>query len=73
MCRLNERYPTISLDDYDPSGTLLLFASEPYPFGRRRKDIEELPFASALVNGESYSWFGLRALRFLEGVAPAPG
>ena len=73
MCRLDEKYATIRLEDHDPSDTLLLFASEPYPFARCREDIQELPFASALVDGESYSWFGLRALRFLESISPAPG
>ncbi|HUU84769.1 MAG TPA: helical backbone metal receptor [Phycisphaerae bacterium] len=73
MCRLDEKYPTIRLEDYDPTRTLLLFSSEPYPFGRRRQALEELPFASALVNGESYSWYGIRALRFLEGQTRSPG
>ena len=62
-----EKYPKISLEDLNPE-TVLLFSSEPYPFEKKREELLALPFASALVDGESYSWFGLRALRFLEGV-----
>ena len=70
MLRLQERYPDVRLEDLDPRRTLLLFASEPYPFAGRGDILAELPFASAIVDGECYSWFGLRALRFLERCAP---
>ena len=69
MAPLSGRYPTISLENFDPERTLLLFSSEPYPFHRRRHIIQTLPFSSAIVDGESYSWFGLRALRFLQECA----
>jgi hypothetical protein len=61
------RYPEIDLADFDSDRTLLLFSSEPYPFHPEKDRIREMPFASALVDGEAYSWFGIRALRFLEG------
>lgn len=60
-----EKYPLVSLADLDPSRTLLLFSSEPYPFLRLRPE-EAAPFAHAFVDGEAFSWFGLRALRFLQ-------
>ena len=63
------RYPQIDLNKYDPNMTTLLFSSEPYPFHKHEDKIRELPFPSALVNGESYSWFGIRAIRFLEEVS----
>jgi iron complex transport system substrate-binding protein len=63
-----EPYPQIDLGVLDPAATLLLFSSEPYPFGRRREEILGLPFPSALVDGESWSWFGIRSLRFLESI-----
>lgn len=62
------KYPQIRLEDYDPLRTLLLFSSEPYPFERRKEEIRVLPFASALVDGQSYSWFGVRSLSFLESI-----
>ncbi len=61
-----EAYPTIELDRYDPATTLLLFASEPYPFLQEKAALSALPFAHAFVDGEAFSWYGLRALEFLE-------
>jgi hypothetical protein len=61
-----EKYPAIKPGRLDPDRTLLLFSSEPYPFGRYRQQMLELGFACALVDGEKYSWFGLRSLEFLE-------
>ena len=63
-----ERYPEVNLADFDPATTLLLFSSEPYPFMRKREGIAELGFPYAFVDGECFSWFGVRALEFLEGV-----
>lgn len=60
------RYPKLDLSTFDPDRTLLLFSSEPYPFGRKRAEIRELGFPAALVDGEAYSWFGIRSLRFLQ-------
>lgn len=63
---LNGKYPRIHLDDFDRSLTLLLFASEPYPFRQPLKIASAEGFPSALVDGEKFSWFGLRSLHFLE-------
>jgi len=65
-----EKYPKIDLADFDPAKTLLLFSSEPFPFGKKKKELLSLDFPSALVDGESYSWFGVRSLRFLQGQRP---
>lgn len=59
-------YPEVSLKQFDPRTTLLLFSSEPYPFAREREEILSFGYPSALVDGEVYSWFGIRSLRFLE-------
>jgi hypothetical protein len=48
---------------------VLLASSEPYPFHRRRESLLALDRPAALVDGESFSWFGVRSLSFLEGVA----
>ena len=61
-----EKYADIRLQDVDPGRTLLLFSSEPYPFRERRDIIQDLSFPAAIVDGERFGWFGLRALRFLE-------
>ena len=71
--RLSEsdtKYPVIS-EDQIPSDSILLFSSEPYPFLREWDELLETDFvknahAAAIVDGEAYSWFGIRALRFLE-------
>lgn len=63
-----EKYPKFDPSGYDPATTLLLFSSEPYPFLKRKAEVAELGFAHAFVDGESFSWFGVRSLRFLERV-----
>lgn len=62
----DERYPKFDLHELDPQNEVLLFSSEPYPFARRKRELADLGFACALVDGESFSWFGVRALKFLE-------
>lgn len=58
-------YPTISLDEFEPSRTLLLFPTEPYPFDQHLEIAEATGFPAAIVDGEKFSWFGLRTLLFL--------
>lgn len=60
------RYPQIDLTTLDPESTLLLFSSEPYPFHKKIDEIADLPFPSAIVNGQNFSWFGTHSLKFLE-------
>lgn len=60
-----EKYPKFDMAKI-PSGTTLLFSSEPYPFAKRPPSLEEIPHPMAIVDGEKYSWFGLRSLVFLE-------
>lgn len=64
-------YPEVEIpQDFDPHSTCLLFSSEPFPFAKHKEKLKEqltgLGFAGALVDGEAYSWFGLRSLGFLE-------
>lgn len=60
------KYPEFSVDDV-PENALILFSSEPYPF-EKRPATEFGSRAQALVDGESFSWFGIRSLKFLESV-----
>ncbi len=59
------KYPEFDLEDLSPD-SVLLFSSEPFPFAKFKEEIASLPFASALVDGEAFSWFGLRSLLFIE-------
>ena len=54
------------LNQFDPAKTLLLFSSEPFPFAKKKSELVNLGFSSALVDGESFSWFGVRSLNFIE-------
>ena len=66
MVPFDQKYPVVNLSKYDPEKTLLVFSSEPYPFHKKKKLLSELPNPAVLVDGESFSWFGSRALEFLE-------
>jgi len=62
------KYPTLDPDSL-PDGTVLLASSEPYPFHRKQDALLALDRPVAIVDGESFSWFGVRSLSFLESVA----
>jgi len=47
---------------------VLLASSEPYPFHRKRDALLALDRPVAIVDGESFSWFGVRSLEFLESL-----
>lgn len=64
--RYSEPYPVIELPQPGDPQPLLLFSTEPYPFERYRAELLKLPFPMALVDGEAFSWFGIRSLAFLE-------
>lgn len=64
--RSTQSYPEFRLEELEGRNLGLLLSSEPYPFGRKRSLQSELSgWPVALVDGESYSWFGLRSARFL--------
>lgn len=67
LCAFDTKYPELNEEALRKPGTLLLFSTEPYPFRKEKQRIlEQFSGASALVDGESFSWFGVRALQFLE-------
>lgn len=68
MPQFEEKYPRLDLGAYDPEKTLLLFSSEPFPFRAKAHELRALGFPSAIICGESYSWFGLRSLQFLQSL-----
>ena len=59
-----ERYPVIELEDHKDS--FFLFSSEPFPFHKKMNELKSLEVEGAIVNGEDYSWFGVRSLEFLK-------
>lgn len=62
----SEKYPQhASLAEF-PSGTYFLFSSEPFPFHKKMDELRALGLHGSIVDGECYSWFGLRSLIFLE-------
>lgn len=60
----DEKYPVIEIQDFQDC--LILFSSEPYPFHKKIEDLRQEGLAGAIVDGESYSWFGIRSLEFLK-------
>ncbi len=60
------KYPEFDLSTYPPAETLLLFSSEPYPFLRKKSILNPVSNPYAFVDGECFSWFGVRSLQFLE-------
>lgn len=60
------KYPEVTLDEI-PKDSVVLFSSEPFPFHKKKSLLPADRFRGvAIVDGESFSWFGLRSLRFLE-------
>lgn len=67
----DKNYPEIELDELLKQPDLaFFFSSEPYPFEKREHELKNLRPACALVDGEVFSWFGLRSLEFLEKHLP---
>ncbi len=61
-----EKYPVIKIQDFQEA--LILYSSEPYPFHKKIGDLRRDGLQGAVVDGESYSWFGIRSLDFLKKV-----
>lgn len=59
----DDKYPVIQIEDY--KDCFFLFSSEPYPFLKKVGELKEIGIEGAVVNGESYSWFGARTVAFL--------
>lgn len=57
-------YPEFQME-FLSENDVLLFSSEPYPFANEIKELERMGLPSAIVDGEKFSWFGIRSLEFL--------
>ena len=62
----NEKYPNIDAEEIPRKNCYYLFSSEPFPFGKHIEALKELKFQGAVIDGEFYSWYGTRSLRFLQ-------
>ncbi len=68
----DQKYPQFSLESLlneSHENIFFLFSSEPYPFFNKKNELKEFVesgMKAAIVDGECYSWFGVRSLRFLE-------
>lgn len=60
-----EKYPVLD-EVTEFNKALLLFSSEPFPFQKKIADLKSEGLEGAIVNGESFSWFGTRSLEFLK-------
>ena len=61
------KYPVFEFESI-PRETIVFFSTEPFPFAKKKADLILLNRPCALVDGEKFSWFGLRTLEFLESV-----
>lgn len=59
-----EKYPVIEIEGIKES--FFLFSSEPFPFHKKVTELRALGVPGAVVDGECFSWFGIRSLRFLK-------
>jgi ABC-type Fe3+-hydroxamate transport system substrate-binding protein len=66
LFEFEKKYPEFQLEDFNLAETYFLFSSEPYPFHRKIQNLRELNVQGSIVDGECFSWFGTRSLRFLE-------
>lgn len=58
-----DKYPVVEIEDLQNS--FFLFSSEPFPFHKKITELKALDIEGAIVDGESYSWFGVRSVEFL--------
>jgi ABC-type Fe3+-hydroxamate transport system substrate-binding protein len=61
-----KKYPSFEMEDFDPQKTFFLFSSEPFPFHKKIDELRQMGLQGSIVDGEAYSWFGIRSLKFLE-------
>lgn len=63
--RFDVNYPEIRMEEFNNEDTLILASSEPFPFANKTDVFEGLRNPIAIVDGEVYSWFGLRSYNAL--------
>lgn len=66
LSQQSQPYPELSDSQMSRDDVFYLFSSEPYPFTRHRERLINEGFNGAIVDGELYSWFGIRSYRHLQ-------
>lgn len=66
LIKRENKYPNLGEKLTDISHTFFLFSSEPFPFKRYKEQLIKEGLNGVVIDGESYSWYGLRSLKFLE-------
>lgn len=61
-----ENYPILDDAQLAARNTFYLFSSEPFRFLRYQDQLRNAGYNGAIVDGEVYSWFGIRSLRALQ-------
>lgn len=67
----DEPYPVLAPLDLQRDDTFYLFSSEPYPFLKHIETLKAEAYQGAIVDGEFYSWFGVRSYRAIKNVLDA--
>lgn len=65
----SEKYPAFKWSEVNRD-SFVLYSTEPYSFGENQDSLAEWcsPREFLTVDGESFSWFGVRSLEFLENL-----
>jgi len=63
--RGDKPYPILSEAELSDPETFYLFSSEPFPFARHRQSLLDAGLNGAIVDGELFSWFGVRSYNAL--------
>ncbi|NND83154.1 MAG: Fe3+-siderophores ABC transporter protein [Gammaproteobacteria bacterium] len=66
LAEFDSVYPELEEAQMQTEGCVNLFSSEPYPFARHTDALRAAGYHGALVDGECFSWFGIRSYRFLQ-------
>ena len=53
------------ISDADLKKSYCLFSSEPYPFEKEIEELKKAGFQGQMIDGENFSWFGVRNLKFM--------
>lgn len=59
------KYPQLSFEELSREDQIVLLSSEPFPFHKHKEDFIKFNCPVALVDGECFSWFGYRTVKFL--------
>lgn len=59
-----DKYPVLEIEDIE--NCFCLFSTEPFPFGKKIEELQSTGLAGAVVDGEFYSWFGVRSIAHLK-------